>query len=77
MNNICFDYIKCPLNKYTFKSIRMKEWVEYNCEGLTLNLFAGKTKLNINEVRNDLDENATAEYKMDAMLFLRSWEGIS
>ena len=53
----------------------MKEWVEYNCEGLTLNLFAGKTKLNINEVRNDLDENATAEYKMDALLFLRSWEG--
>ena len=72
---IQFDYIKCPLNRYTFSVKPIKEWVEQNCEGKTLNLFAGKTKLSIDEVRNDLDEDALADYRMDALEFLRTWEG--
>lgn len=70
-----FDYIKCPLNKYTFKVKNIREWVETNCNGYTLNLFAGITKLNINEVRNDLSETAIADYRMDALEFLRKWDG--
>jgi 16S rRNA G966 N2-methylase RsmD len=70
-----FDYIKCPLNRYTFTVKPIREWVEANCEGLTLNLFAGKTKLNINEIRNDLDAGAIADYAMDAVAFLDGWKG--
>jgi len=53
----------------------IKSWVENECEGLTLNLFAGITKLNINEVRNDLDIEALSDYHMDAVEFLRLWDG--
>ena len=56
-----FDYIKCPLHRYTFSVKPIREWTERNCEGKTLNLFAGRTKLNIDEVRNDLDEEALAD----------------
>lgn len=76
MTKPLFDYIKCPLNRYTFKVKPIKEWVEKECEGLTLNLFAGITKLNINEIRNDLDTiNAIADYHMDAVEFLWTWKG--
>lgn len=71
-----FDYIKCPLHRYTFSIKPIRNWVECNSEGKTLNLFAGKTKLNIDEVRNDLDPEAISEYKMDALEFLRNWTGV-
>lgn len=70
-----FDYIKCPLNKWTFSIKPIREWVENNCEGKTLNLFAGITKLNIDEVRNDLGEHGVADYKMDALEFITKWDG--
>lgn len=70
-----FDYIKCPLNRYTFKVKNIREWTEKNCEGKTLNLFAGMTKLNIDEVRNDLDTEALADYRMDALQFIKEWKG--
>lgn len=70
-----FDYIKCPLNKYTFKVKPIREWVEAECIGKTLNLFAGYTKLNIDEVRNDLDPEALADYRMDALELVRTWSG--
>ena len=49
--NPILDYIKCPLNRYTFKVKKIRKWVEFVCEGKVLNLFAGKTKLNINEIQ--------------------------
>jgi len=70
-----FDYIKCPLHRYTFEVRNIREWVESNCEGRTLNLFAGITKLKIDEVRNDLDLDALADYHMDALEFLRTYHG--
>ena len=33
-----FDYIKCPLHRYTFSVKPIREWTERNCEGKTLNL---------------------------------------
>ena len=75
MKNPEFDYIKCPLDRYTFKIKPIRLWVEKNCEGRTLNLFAGITKLNIDEIRNDLDVDALSDYKMDALVFLRTWKG--
>ena len=74
-NSVAFDYIKCPLHRYTFSVKPIREWVEANCEGKTLNLFAGRTKLNIDEVRNDLDQDALADYRMDALELLRTWQG--
>lgn len=70
-----FDYIKTPLHKYTFKMSPIRLWVEGQCEGKVLNLYAGYIKLDIDEIRNDLDENAPADYHMDAYDFLTQWSG--
>lgn len=75
VKNIEFDYIKSPLHRYTFDVKPIRDWVENVCEGYTLNLFAGKTKLNINEVRNDLDKEALAEYNKDALELVTKWRG--
>ncbi len=66
--------MQTPLYRYTSQNKRIKQWVEEHTEGLVLNLFAGKTKLNCNEIRNDLDEiDAIAEYHMDALEFCTGW----
>ena len=70
-----FDYIKCPLNKYTFSIKPIREWVENECEGRTLNLFAGKTLLNVDEVRVDKDETMVADHYKDAYTFLKEYGG--
>jgi len=66
-----FTFLQTPLNRYTFKSKKIKEWVENHVEGSVLNLFAGKTKLNCNEVRNDIDVKAEAAYHHDALEFCK------
>lgn len=68
-----FDYIKCPLNRYTFSVAPIRAWVEKYCEGRTLNLFAGKTKLSINEIRNDLDGEMLADFRLDALELVQEW----
>jgi len=70
-----FDYIRCPLKRYTFQVKPIREWVEKHCEGVTLNLFAGKTLLGINEIRNDADTEMPVDYHMDALEFVRTWKG--
>lgn len=70
-----FYYLKTTLNKYTFKTPKIREWVESVAEGYCLNLFAGKTKLNIDEVRNDIRPEMNAEYNMDALEFCQQWQG--
>lgn len=70
-----FDYIKCPLSRWTFSIKPIREWTEKTCEGKTLNLFAGKTKLNIDEIRNDLDIEALKDYNKDALRFVKEWNG--
>lgn len=70
-----FTYMKTPLFRYTFKNKRIKEWVELNCEGKVLNLFAGETPLQVDEIRNDLREDMPADYHMDALEFVKLWDG--
>ncbi len=65
---------KCPLHRYTFEIKDMREWAENQSLGLVLNLFCGKTKLNIDEVRNDLDEEVEADYHLDAYECIRFWD---
>lgn len=69
------ELINTNLRRYTFQSPKIKTWVEANSQGRCLNLFAGKTKLNIDEVRNDIDESMNAEFHKDAVDFVRDWNG--
>lgn len=70
-----FTYMKTPLYRYTFKNSRIRGWVESHVEGKVLNLFAGKVKLNCGEVRNDLNTDMNAEYHLDALEFVKMWDG--
>lgn len=72
---IRFEHIQCPLHRYTFSVKAIRLWVENACEGKVLNLFAGKTRLHADETRNDLDQDAIADYHLDALEFLRTWTG--
>jgi len=67
--------INSNLRRYTFESPKIKNWVESRSHGSVLNLFAGKTKLSLSEVRNDLYKETLAEYHMDAFEFVSNWEG--
>jgi len=71
---ISFEHIQCPLNRYTFSVKAIRLWVEKACEGKVLNLFAGTTRLDADEIRNDQDREAIAEYHLDALNFLRTWK---
>ena len=75
MSMVDLQLINTNLRRYTFESPKIKKWVEENCQGLTLNLFAGKTLLSVNEFRNDLDHNMTAHCHMDALDLVESWTG--
>jgi len=65
-NNIDFTYLSQPPRRYTFEAPKVKKWTEKWCKGRVLNLFAGKTSLNINEFRNDIDINCPANTHLDA-----------
>ena len=56
-----FKYFQQPPKKYTFEMPQVRKWVEYHCEGTVLNLFAGPTKLSVNEVRVDADQKMPAD----------------
>ena len=70
-----FTYIKTPLNKYTFKVPKIRQWVEEYAEGRVLNLFAGLIKLDLDEVRNDIRETMEADYHLDALEFVKQYKG--
>jgi hypothetical protein len=69
------EHFQCPLNRYTFSVKPIRLWVEAICDGRVLNLFAGKTLLNIHETRNDLNFGMPADYHLDALEFLTNWQG--
>jgi len=70
-----FTYLKTPLNKYTFKSQKIRQWVESNVEGKVLNLFAGIVKLDCDEIRNDIRKEMNAHYHQDALRMVSEWKG--
>jgi len=67
--------INTNLRRYTFESPKIKKWVESRAKGKVLNLFAGKTKLDLDEVRNDFDKKMLADYFKDALDFVKEWKG--
>jgi hypothetical protein len=66
------EYLKCPLHKYTFSVKPIRSWVENNSKGKVLNLFAGKTKLNLDEYRVDADKTMIADSYIDAYDFVKN-----
>lgn len=70
---IDFTYLKQPPKRYTFEQPKLREWVESWCFGRVLNLFAGRTRLAIDEVRVDIDPEMPVDYYMDAFEFVCLW----
>jgi len=68
--------IHTNLRRHTFENPKIKRWVEQQARGKVLNLFAGRTLLNLDETRVDIDPAANADYYMDALKFVRRWIGI-
>ena len=71
-NTINFIYLIQPAKRYTFEQPKLKVFVEQWCQGKVLNLFAGRTKLNVDEFRVDIDPSMIADYYGDAYQFLRN-----
>jgi len=65
------SYLKAPLNRYTFSVKPIREWVEEKCFGKVLNLFAGKTRLNCNEIRVDANRLMDADFYIDSYNYVK------
>jgi hypothetical protein len=65
-----FEYLNQPPKRYTFEMPKLRVWLESQCKGKVLNLFAGTTKLAVDEIRNDIDQNVPADYHMDSYEFV-------
>lgn len=67
---IDFTYLQQPPKRYTFEQPKLKLWCEKWCDGKVLNLFCGKTKLNVDEYRVDIDPLVNPDSCMDAYKFV-------
>lgn len=65
-------YLLQPPKRFTFEQPKLKKYVEENCKGKVLNLFAGKTLLNVDEFRVDSNEEMIADWYGDALDFLET-----
>ena len=63
-------YLSQPPKKYTFEQPKLRLWVEQRCEGSVLNLFAGKTKMNVDEFRVDMNPEFKPDFCGDAFSFV-------
>jgi len=70
-----FHYINQPPKRYTFEQPKLKRLVESYCKPVVLNLFAGKVRLDVDEVRVDLDVSTQPDFNADAFDFVSGWEG--
>lgn len=67
-----FTYLYDTPKRYAFERENFRNWTESHCKGSVLNLFSGRTKLDIPELRIDNDEKAKADIYIDAMEFLKT-----
>lgn len=70
MKELSMTYLNQPVSKWTFEQDKLKKWVESYCVGRTLNLFAGKIRLAINEFRVDISEEFKPDWIGDAFEFI-------
>jgi len=64
-------YLRQPPRKYTFEQPLLKKFVETSCKGKVLNLFAGKTRLDVDETRVDMSNEFNPDYCMEAFDFIK------
>jgi hypothetical protein len=67
-----FEYILQPPKRWTFEQPKLKLFIEKWCKGKVLNLFAGKTRLNVDEFRVDSSEEFRPDQCIDALEFLNT-----
>ena len=67
------EYMLQPPKKWTFEQPKLKKWVESFCQGKVLNLFAGKTKLDVDEYRVDISNEFYPDAVSDAFNFV-NWK---
>jgi len=72
---INFTYLNQPPRKFTFEQPKLKLWTESWCKGKVLNLFAGKTLLNVDELRIDMNIDMNCDIVMDAFDFVNTYKG--
>ena len=65
-----FTYLAQPPKKWTFEQPKLKLWVEKWSTGKVLNLFAGMTRLNLDEFRVDCNKEMDADWYGDAYEFV-------
>ncbi|KKL82211.1 hypothetical protein LCGC14_1987050, partial [marine sediment metagenome] len=63
-------YLMQPPKKWTFEQPKLKEWVEKWCYGNVLNLFAGKVRLDVDELRVDVSNEFSPDEVCDAFRFV-------
>jgi hypothetical protein len=59
-------YMEQPPKKWTFEQPELKTWTEAQCQGKVLNLFAGKTRLSVDEYRVDISPEHGPDLVSDA-----------
>lgn len=72
MNKVALYYLMQPPKRYTFEQPKLKRWVESFCKGKVLNLFAGKTQLDIDEYRVDISSEFSPDICCDAFNFIET-----
>lgn len=64
--NIEFTYLHQPPRKWTFQNPEVRKWIESHAHGKVLNLFAGKVRLSLDEIRVDMEAKYHPDYVMEA-----------
>ena len=72
MNKIEFTYLAQPPKKWTFEQPKLKQWTEKWCKGKVLNIFAGKTLMNVDEFRVDISNEFNPDWVGDCYEFVIS-----
>ena len=67
-----FTYLAQPPRRFTFEQPKLKIWTESWCKGKVLNLFAGTTKMNVDEFRVDINKEMLADWYGDAFKFVKT-----
>jgi len=70
MNVVDFTYLAQPPKKWTFEQPKLKEWTEKWCKGKVLNMFAGKTRMNVDEFRVDISDEFNPDWVGDCYDFV-------
>ena len=68
---VIVDYAEANCYKWTFDAKKVLFYVQENCKGDILNLFAGKNRVNTNETRVDSSDKFHPQYHMCASKFLQ------